>query len=233
MFNKDKKESGYAFFDVDSDRADAFVAKPHLVKHALINCKIAADNSKISQVQKDEMDRKLYVSNLPPGTTDLDLFRLFEPLGKLAKAYLVRNRADGSCKNFGFVIFQEQKDVERLLREPPSLKFRHRKVTIKQAVDRQTQKQLKKPAPAPLFSVSRFASEEPMGSSKRQLLGTCTKLNEEENNYKFNFRKRRRAEVFVQRTDSEPGTSNSLTIKSLLRFSDARADWGLGYTTNL
>lgn len=234
MYNKDKKESGYAFFDVEADRAEAFVAKPHLVRHALINCKIAADNSQISQVQKDEMNRKLYVSNLPPGTSDLDLFRLFEPFGKLAKAYLVRNRADGSCKNFGFVIFQEQGDAERLLTEPPALKFRHRKVTVKQAVDRQTQKQLKKPSPTPHFSVNqRYASDFGDSSSKALLLAASRKLNEEERNYKFNLRKRRRAEAVARRADSELITSQSLTLNSLLRFSDARADGGLRYTTNL
>lgn len=219
MYNKDKKESGYAFFDVESDRAESFVAKPHLVKHALINCKIAADNSKISQVQKDEMERKLYVSNLPPGTSDIDLLHLFEPFGRLTKAYLVRNRLDGSCKNFGFVIFQEQKDVEALLQDFPTIKFRQRKLTVKQAVDRQTQKHLKKTSLRPHYeSIRRRASEERMCSSKLQLLNRTTQLNEEESNYKFNIPLPRRPRIPVQRTSSLPGTSQSLPFQSSLTF---------------
>ena len=100
------RDSGYAFLDVDRLKAADFVRKPHQVINTLINCKIAADTTKISQFEKDEMDRKLYVSNLPPHSTDLDLMRLFEPYGNLKRAYLVRNRSDGTCKNFGFVIFK-------------------------------------------------------------------------------------------------------------------------------
>ncbi|CAK0894441.1 unnamed protein product, partial [Prorocentrum cordatum] len=47
---------------------------------------------------------QLYVKNLPPDTTDLDLFKLFSPFGAMApsgvKAML---NDDGSCKGFGFV----------------------------------------------------------------------------------------------------------------------------------
>lgn len=59
----------------------------------------------IQQSQKSEMERKLYVSNLPPKTTDVELLDLFQQFGPVSKAYMVRNRVDGSCKNFGFVVF--------------------------------------------------------------------------------------------------------------------------------
>lgn len=190
VYNRDRRESGYAFFDVEAFRAAVIVDRPHLVKHALINCKVAADSDQISQVQKNEMERKIYVSNLPPGTSDLDLFQLFEVFGKLSKAYLVRNRQDGTCKNFGFVIFQRQQDVEALLKAPPCVKFRHRKVTIKQAVDRQTQKQLKQAAPRVLLA-SEPTPHNGEGSSKRQMLFAARERPEDEANYKFHYARRR------------------------------------------
>lgn len=188
MYNKEKKESGYAFFDVDAQDAEAFVRKPHMVRNALINCKIAADNSKISLYQKDEMERKLYVSNLPPGTVDLDLLQLFESFGNLAKAYLVRNRGDGSCKNFGFVIFQRKSDLDRLLDGSPVVKFRNRKLTIKKAVDRQTQKQTKKTLTRDhKVDLPDYASREQISSTKLQLLKRTILINEAEANYQFNL----------------------------------------------
>lgn len=187
MYNKDLKESGYAFFDVDAGCAAALVAKPHLIGHAFVNCKIAADNSQISLVQKGEMERKLYVSNLPPGTSDLDLFNLFQPFGKLMKAYLVRNRANGSCKNFGFVIFQQLKDANRLLLDKPVIRFRERKLTIKQAVDRQTQKKLQtsqqtheiRPKKAPI-------SADYQCSAIKSDFDQIPKFDDTESNYRFN-----------------------------------------------
>lgn len=189
MYNKDKKESGYAFFDVDSDRAYDFVVEPHLIKNALVNCKIAADSTRISQVQKDEMTRKLYVSNLPPSATDLDLLRLFEGYGKMTKAYMVRNRSDGSCKNFGFVIFQSISDIDNFLKTPRVIKFKGRKLTIKQAVDRQTQRNLRKPT---LQTLNENQNEDNQSSgtihhsTKAMILKKASLLTDNPTNYRLN-----------------------------------------------
>jgi len=189
MYNKDRKESGYAFFDVDHNRAQHFVAEPHLIKNALVNCKIAADSTRISQVQKDEMKRKLYVSNLPPTTTDLDLLRLFEPFGKMTKAYMVRNRSDGSCKNFGFVIFQSVTDIEHFLNTSRVVKFKGRKLTIKQAVDRQTQRSLKKNTLQTLNenqSEDSWSSDTVYCSTKALILKKASLLTDSPTNYRLN-----------------------------------------------
>ena len=219
MYNKDHKESGYAFFDVETKDAESFVTKPHLIKNALINCKIAADNTRISQVQKNEMERKLYVSNLPPGTTDLDLLTLFAPFGKLSKAYLVRNRTDGSCKNFGFVIYQDKIDVEKVLHASPSLKFKQRKITIKKAVDRQTQKSIKKTSLVkPYIGMDhQHRPEGHQASGFQQMLTRTSMLNQDSNNYRFNHPiKVPRADFTAHRVESEPGTSNSITLQAPL-----------------
>lgn len=211
VYNKDYTESGYAFFEIDAHRAADFIQKPHVIRNALINCKIAADNTRISVSQKDEMERKLYVSNLPPNSSDLDLLYMFEPFGKLTKAYLVRNREDGSCKNFGFVIFQRKNDLDRLLEDPPVLRFRHRKVTIKKAVDRQTQKfKLNSQPTGQIVGARRQPSKELNGSTKTQILKRTLQLNEAESNYHFNHPDDRRM-VETQDHDLESGrcTCNS------------------------
>lgn len=111
MYNKEKKATGYAFFDIDAKHAETITQQPHLLGQGLVNCKVAADNSMIQQCQKSEMERKIYVSNLPSRTTDVELLELFQQYGTVSKAYMVRNRGDGSCKNFGFVVFTMVEDV--------------------------------------------------------------------------------------------------------------------------
>ena len=229
VYTKDKKESGYAFFDVDTDQAQAFVARPHTILNALINCKIAADNSKISQYQKDEMERKVFVSSLPQGTTDLDLLHLFEPFGKLTKAYLVRNRADGSCKSFGFAIFQRKDDMERLLDDSPVLKFKQKKITIRRAVDRQTQKINKKcTKKTPLWVNRRQPSaDQHFGSTKLQLLQRTTMLNQAESNYHFNFQvKNSSGAGFSPRIQAQAQTSSSLVNECSVHLFSANCRFG-------
>ena len=192
MFNRDKKESGYAFFDVDRPLADIFISKPHQVKNALINCKIAADSTQISEAQRDEMRRKLFVSNLPLNTSDLDLLRIFEPYAQLSKAYLVRNRFDGSCKTFGFVVFQTSESLGEFLKFAPILTFRGRKLNIRKAVDRLTQKYSKNAENQENKNIRRTYLSSGvhvnyLASSKlAQAIRKSIYLNERTENYRFN-----------------------------------------------
>lgn len=194
MLNKDRTESGYAFFDVDSETArDIVAAGPHQLGAALINCKIAADTSQLSSAQKEEMKRKLYVSNLPFNTTDFDLLHLFQTFGRLSKAYLVRNKADGSCRNFGFVIFEAISDLENFLSVPRTIKFKGRRLTIKKAVDRQTQTHIKQKEQLGydedlgLRSDQSGDGPEVWISTKYQILAQSQHLQEDEANYRFNY----------------------------------------------
>lgn len=49
------------------------------------------------------MDKKLYVGNLPYGTSDNDLTNLFEPHGTVQSSQVIMDRVTGSSKRFGFV----------------------------------------------------------------------------------------------------------------------------------
>eukprot|EP00401_Gymnodinium_catenatum_P018330 CAMPEP_0117484740 /NCGR_PEP_ID=MMETSP0784-20121206/14609_1 /TAXON_ID=39447 /ORGANISM="" /LENGTH=284 /DNA_ID=CAMNT_0005279313 /DNA_START=79 /DNA_END=933 /DNA_ORIENTATION=- len=50
----------------------------------------------------------IYVRNLPPDTTDLDLYKLFSPFGAIAPSGVrAMLEVDGSCKGIGFVDFSD------------------------------------------------------------------------------------------------------------------------------
>lgn len=46
---------------------------------------------------------KIYVSNLPAGTPDADLARLFKPFGATTSAYVMTSGNSGRCRGPGFV----------------------------------------------------------------------------------------------------------------------------------
>src|SRR5689334_20596763 len=49
------------------------------------------------------MEAKLYVGNLPYSTVDADLQTLFSQAGNVKSAQVIRDRASGRSKGFGFV----------------------------------------------------------------------------------------------------------------------------------
>lgn len=185
MLNKEKRVAGYAFFEVDTKNAAKIVESPHMIGQALVNCKIAADNSMIQQSQKSEMDRKVFVSNLPAKTSDIELLSLFQTFGPVTKAYMVRNRTDGSYKNFGFVVFEDINDLKRVLNSAEQIKFKGRRISLKQAVDRLT---LSKNSTCAFDSLAtRCDSNTSLGcSSKKAALGLSQQIQNEPSNYRFN-----------------------------------------------
>merc|ERR1712032_792936 len=56
---------------------------------------------------------QLYIANLPPDMTDLDLFRIFAPFGAIASSGVkAMCNEDGSCKGSGFVDFFEEEHAK-------------------------------------------------------------------------------------------------------------------------
>ncbi len=185
MFNKERRVAGYAFFEVDAKHVHMIVESPHMIGQALVNCKVAADTSMIQQAQKSEMERKVFVSNLPPKTTDVELLALFKVYGPVTKAYMVRNRTDGSYKNFGFVVFEDVNDLKTVLDSAEQIKFKGRRISLKQAVDRLT---ISKGTACGLDSItlSGESSTSMCCSSKKAALGLSQQITSESANYRFN-----------------------------------------------
>ncbi|CAK0856005.1 unnamed protein product [Prorocentrum cordatum] len=62
---------------------------------------------------KVPVECQIYVKNLPPDMTDLDLFRLFAPFGAIAPSGVkVMLNEDGSCKGFGFVDYATEEHAQ-------------------------------------------------------------------------------------------------------------------------
>lgn len=58
------------------------------------------------------MEAKLYVGNLPYTTVDADLQSLFSQAGTVKSAQVIRDRASGRSKGFGFVEMSSSEEAQ-------------------------------------------------------------------------------------------------------------------------
>lgn len=60
-------------------------------------------------------DNKLYVGNLPYNTTDDQLADHFAPAGNVTSAMVIRDRASGRSKGFGFVEMGSDEEAQKAI----------------------------------------------------------------------------------------------------------------------
>ena len=65
-----------------------------------------------TQEKSIAMEAKLYVGNLPYGTVDADLENLFAQAGTVKSAQVIRDRASGRSKGFGFVEMSTSEEAQ-------------------------------------------------------------------------------------------------------------------------
>jgi RNA recognition motif-containing protein len=65
-----------------------------------------------TQEKSIAMEAKLYVGNLPYTTVDADLENLFSQAGTVKSAQVIRDRASGRSKGFGFVEMASSEDAQ-------------------------------------------------------------------------------------------------------------------------
>jgi RNA recognition motif-containing protein len=79
------------------------------------------------------MSTKLYVGNLPYQTTEDDLQALFEAAGQVASVSIVRDRATGQARGFGFVEMSDSEGAQRAISELDRREFGGRNLTVNEA----------------------------------------------------------------------------------------------------
>jgi RNA recognition motif-containing protein len=79
------------------------------------------------------MSTKLYVGNLPYQTTEDDLQALFESAGQVASVSIVRDRATGQARGFGFVEMSDSEGAQRAISELDRREFGGRNLTVNEA----------------------------------------------------------------------------------------------------
>ncbi|HEX9388729.1 MAG TPA: RNA-binding protein [Anaerolineales bacterium] len=83
------------------------------------------------------MEAKLYVGNLPYTTVDADLQNLFSQAGIVKSAQVIRDRASGRSKGFGFVEMSSTEEAQSAITMFHGKDFSGRPLTVNLARPRE------------------------------------------------------------------------------------------------
>lgn len=83
------------------------------------------------------MEAKLYVGNLPFNTSDADLQDLFAQAGTVKSAQVIRDRASGRSKGFGFVEMNTADEAQSAISMFHGKDFNGRAMTVNVARPRE------------------------------------------------------------------------------------------------
>ena len=83
------------------------------------------------------MEAKLYVGNLPYTTVDADLENLFSQAGTVKSAQVIRDRASGRSKGFGFVEMSSDEEAQGAINMFHGKDFSGRPLTVNLARPRE------------------------------------------------------------------------------------------------
>ena len=76
---------------------------------------------------------RLYVANLDWETTDEDLTQRFIEMGRVMRAWVVRDPRDGRSRGFGFVDMAQEAAAKRAISELNGSEFRGRNLKVNRA----------------------------------------------------------------------------------------------------
>ena len=80
---------------------------------------------------------RVYVGNLPYSASDEQLAELFSVYGEVAEASVVRDRASGQSKGFGFVQMSEDEAARRAIQSLEGTMMAGRTIHVNEAEERQ------------------------------------------------------------------------------------------------
>ncbi|HSL28881.1 MAG TPA: RNA-binding protein [Anaerolineales bacterium] len=83
------------------------------------------------------MEAKLYVGNLPYNTVDDDLQTLFSQAGTVKSAQVIRDRASGRSKGFGFVEMSSSEEAQSAINMFHQKDYNGRPLTVNLARPRE------------------------------------------------------------------------------------------------
>src|SRR5215211_405997 len=89
------------------------------------------------QEKSTAMEAKLYVGNLPYTTVDADLQNLFSQAGTVKSAQVIRDRASGRSKGFGFVEMSSSDEAQGAITMFHGKDFSGRPLTVNLARPRE------------------------------------------------------------------------------------------------
>lgn len=116
--SKKSKCRGYGIVICGNEKTfNKILAKnPHKFEDRRIECKKRLKKQKLAKYSKDLLKRKIFVSGLPSYINSNRLQEFFEEqVGPIEIAYIIKHRKSKKSRGFGFVVFKEKEDRERVI----------------------------------------------------------------------------------------------------------------------
>lgn len=82
------------------------------------------------------MAKKLYVGNLSYSTTEESLNALFAQFGEVVSAVVIKDRATGQSKGFGFVELADEAAADKAIEAQNGKEFEGRRIRVNVAEER-------------------------------------------------------------------------------------------------
>ncbi len=82
------------------------------------------------------MAKKLYVGNLSYSTTEESLNALFSQFGEVVSAIVIKDRATGQSKGFGFVELADEAAADKAIEAQNGKEFEGRRIRVNVAEER-------------------------------------------------------------------------------------------------
>jgi RNA recognition motif-containing protein len=92
---------------------------------------------RVSFLDKDDMETKLYVGNLPYSATEETVKELFSQAGEVTEVTLIKDRDSGRPKGFGFVEMKNQEAMEKAIKEFNGYQMEDRELKVNIAKPRE------------------------------------------------------------------------------------------------
>jgi cold-inducible RNA-binding protein len=92
---------------------------------------------RVSFLDKDHMETKLYVGNLPYSATEDSLKELFSQAGEVTSVTLIKDRDTGQSKGFGFIEMKNQEAMEAAIKQFNEYKMDERALKVNIAKPRE------------------------------------------------------------------------------------------------
>ena len=111
-YRSNKQCAGYGYFFCNEDsNISTLTDTPHYHKGRSLECRLYLSGEELKKYQEKFNKRRLYIGNLPLGTTDEQLFEFFNHISPVMRAYTLE-KPDDDGKWFGFVVFKNESALE-------------------------------------------------------------------------------------------------------------------------
>lgn len=116
--SKNRKCKGFGIISCKDEKTYEMILqqKLHKFRDRKIECKPKLKKTKLAKYSKNLLKRKIFISGLPSYVTSEKLETILsENIGEIEIAYVIKHRKSKKSRGFGFVVFKDHKDREKLL----------------------------------------------------------------------------------------------------------------------